>query len=380
MVEDSTHKPPLRKKIFLLYPHYWPSYKAGGPVQSLFNLVGHFNQEADFYLIALDHEIDGTYPQQKVRINEWTRGPQNENIYYVTRIFPWHVSKLIREVAPDLILLNGIFNIETTLPGLIQARLSGIRTVISPRGMLPNWALRKKWAIKRMVLATLRLILRNNEVWHATTTHEMEEIHSIFGRKQRVSVASNIPRRVSDFTEISFPGVGGIKLVFLSLISRNKNLHLIIEWVCKSNNYSLDIYGPVIDKEYWNECQALIAGVDVVTYKGPVPPWEVPAILKRYHFLILPTKGENFGHAIFDALASGIPVIISRFTPWKDLEKAGVGFYIDIEQPESMGQLLAQIASMHPDTYNAYRHGSLAYAKDYWSRKNYRVEYGFLLD
>ena len=34
---------------------------------------------------------------------------------------------------------------------------------------------------------------------------------------------------------------------------------------------------------------------------------------------LLPTGGENFGHAIFEALSCGVPALISDRTPWRDL-------------------------------------------------------------
>ena len=40
----------------------------------------------------------------------------------------------------------------------------------------------------------------------------------------------------------------------------------------------------------------------------------------------LPTRGENYGHVIFEALAAGVPVLISDQTPWRDLEQEAVGY------------------------------------------------------
>ena len=39
-------------------------------------------------------------------------------------------------------------------------------------------------------------------------------------------------------------------------------------------------------------------------------------------FLILPTKGENFGHVIAESLSASLPVIISQNTPWRNLQLA----------------------------------------------------------
>ena len=41
--------------------------------------------------------------------------------------------------------------------------------------------------------------------------------------------------------------------------------------------------------------------------------------LGRSDLFLLPTGGENFGHAIFEALACGVPALISDQTPWRGL-------------------------------------------------------------
>ncbi len=371
-----------KKNVLLLYPYYWPHYKAGGPVQSLFNLVGVLNAHASFYLLSLNRDIDGSSSAIPLTLNQWTKGPQNENIYFVDRISPILILKLIREIKPQAILLNGVFNIATTVPGLIIGKWYGLKTIISPRGMLQDWALRRKSLKKAFFLFFLRLFLKKDEKWHATNDEEKKEIMKFFGLKQKVSIASNIPRAISEFRKIAFPDEHGkIKLVFLSLINPNKNLHLIIEEIARSNRMvTLDIYGPIIDKDYWKLCQAILPDETLVKYNGPVPPWEVVDVLRQYHFFVLPTQGENFGHAIFDALASGVPVIISRNTPWKSIEASGSGFYVDIDKPDSLRQVLDGISKLTESTYNQLRLNSTKYAKEYWDGKDYYTEYCFLVD
>jgi glycosyltransferase involved in cell wall biosynthesis len=44
---------------------------------------------------------------------------------------------------------------------------------------------------------------------------------------------------------------------------------------------------------------------------------------------ILPTYSENFGIVIAEALASGVPVITSKGTPWQELNTHRCGWWID---------------------------------------------------
>jgi glycosyltransferase involved in cell wall biosynthesis len=252
--------------------------------------------------------------------------------------------------------------------------------VISPRGMLQEWGLKHGRIKKKLFLAILKLLTSKRSIWHATDEQEKIDILGIFGNDQEVHVASNIPRSIGLSTSIQFPDQSGkIRLVFLSLINPNKNLHLVVEAVNQwSHYYTLDIYGPVIDENYWNMCKKKIINSSV-SYKGSIPPWEVPQIIQLYHFFVLPTQGENFGHAIFDALSSGVPVVISLKTPWKNIDSTKAGFYIDVNNPDSLKDLLESISLLSADDYNVYRTQSLVYASTYLSSKDYVKEYDFLI-
>ncbi|NOT76612.1 MAG: glycosyltransferase [Cyclobacteriaceae bacterium] len=370
-----------KQKVLLLYPYYWPNYKAGGPIQSLYNIVGLFKADVDFYLFSLDHDIDGSKSEEVLPLEVWCKGPQNENIYFAEELSVFKVFKLIQNLKPDVILINGMFNLKTTIPGLIYSKLFKSKIIISPRGMLQEWALQRNSKKKKIFLTLLKFYLKKNEIWHATDLQEEEDIHKIFGNKQRVFFASNIPRQVGQLKSIDFNSTrDSIKLVFLSLINPNKNLHLIIEAISKSSSrFTLDVYGPIIEKEYWKRCLAMDFNKDQIQYKGPVLPWNVPSVLMNYHFFVLPTQGENFGHAIFDSLSAGVPVVISRKTPWKNIDTANAGFYIEIDDHTSLSNVLTEISQLTPDEYYVYKSGSIEYARNYWKQSSYHQDYRFLL-
>ena len=370
-----------RRKVLLLYPYYWPHYKAGGPVQSLYNLAALFKNKAAFYFVSLDKDIDGRPSEHPLKLNGWSLGPHDESIFCTSFISPLAIVKLIREVKPDIILINGIFHWHTSFFGLLIGKVLGSRVIISPRGMLQEWALKRGKLKKLLFLRALKLLVSKNEDWHATDEQEEKDIYKIFGLGQRVHIASNIPRPLGELTSVPFPDQRGkIRLVFLSLINPNKNLHLVIDAVNEGEGkFTLDIYGPVIDSNYWQLCQHKINHSPWISYKGAVPPWEVSKILQGYHFFVLPTQGENFGHAIFDALSSGVPVVISDRTPWKELDSYEAGFYLNLEDSNPMQKAFEAISLLTSEQYDHYRMNSLRYATNYLSNKQYSKEYEFLL-
>jgi glycosyltransferase involved in cell wall biosynthesis len=364
----------------LLYPYYWPLYKAGGPVQSIYNLAATFKNQVDFYFISLDKDLDGQPSEHPLELNKWNQGPNFENIYCASSLSPFLIFRLVRQVKPDVLMVNGIFHWHTSFFGLLIGKVMRLNMVISPRGMLQAWAL-KRGTIKKIVyLRVLKLLLRKNQQWHATDEQEKKDILTVFGLYQQVHIASNVPRSLCQPTSLSFPDrAGKINLIFLSLINPNKNLHLIIDAVNKwQGKFTLDIYGPVIDTSYWQLCQSKINNASWISYKGAIPPWEVSKIIQHYHFFVLPTLGENFGHAIFDALASGVPVIISRSTPWQKIDSSRAGIYLDSVEVTSMDVALAKISDMPPVLYTDFRTSSYQYAKNYLDSKDYHKEYQFL--
>lgn len=350
-------------------------------MQSLFNLARVLHEHCEVYSLSLNKDIDGTWPTTSpLELDKWLLGPNQEHIYYTTSISWRLVRQLLMSVKPDVVFVNGLFNIEITLPAMYFSKRMGIKLIISPRGMLQAWGL-KRGALRKIVfLKLLKFLLKPNENWHATDIQESDDIRKHFGSQQKISIAANIPRTLGTREQIEFKdGHGKINLVFLSLINPNKNLHLILEAILpRLNDFTLQIYGPVIDAEYWTQCQSIIGDSKAIQYQGPVPPWDVPATLRQFHFFILPTQGENFGHAIFDALSSGVPVIVSKKTPWSNLDTSQAGFYLEDITEKSIGVVLDQIACFSQQQYDEYRTKSFQYAADFWGRKNYISEYSFL--
>jgi glycosyltransferase involved in cell wall biosynthesis len=99
-----------------------------------------------------------------------------------------------------------------------------------------------------------------------------------------------------------------------------------------------DIYGPAEDGEYWNCCRQLMKRLPAnvsVKYWGGVPSDQVASIIDRHDLLFLPTRGENYGHVIAEALSVGTPVLLSDQTPWRNLQADGMGW--DIPLADSAG-------------------------------------------
>ena len=150
-----------------------------------------------------------------------------------------------------------------------------------------------------------------------------------------------------------------LRVVFLSRISPKKNLRLALRVVAQIREpIQFDIYGPVTDEAYWQRCQADIAALPShvqVNYRGAVHPDKIREIMSGHDLFFLPTLGENFGHVIAEALSAGTPVLIADTTPWRDLEAAGVGWDLRLDEEQSFLRCIEHCARLGAEEYEAWR-------------------------
>jgi glycosyltransferase involved in cell wall biosynthesis len=127
---------------------------------------------------------------------------------------------------------------------------------------------------------------------------------------------------------------------------------------------SFDIYGPKEDLEYWEECQRLIAALPPnirVRYEGEIEHERVADVLAGYDLFLFPTLGENYGHVISEALASGCPVLISDQTPWRNLEAEGIGWDIPLSETERFRSVLQQCVDGDDEWFTALSKRAMDY-------------------
>jgi hypothetical protein len=93
-------------------------------------------------------------------------------------------------------------------------------------------------------------------------------------------------------------------------------------------------------------------------------PDKVVKTLTQYHYLFLPTKHENYGHVIAEALTAGCGLLISDKTPWRNLEKQGVGFDIPLSDKEKFLIALQKIYLQNQNEYNSIRNNAQNFVKN----------------
>lgn len=339
-------------KILISYQYFLPAYKAGGPIQSISNTTKLLATVpgVETYIVCGNRDLDGTVLD--VRTDAWVEYGKGIKVYYNTGQSNSILLKIIDSVKPDVIFINGLYSIPYTIyPLLYKAG----RKILSARGMLHPGALSQKSKKKKLFLAVFKILgLHKKCEYHATTTEEVQYIQDVFGETQKTWMVPNLPNVLTAQDAIA-KSTDELKLVSISLISPMKNILLVLKALqhCEGN-ITYHIYGPVKDAAYWEECKVCVQSLPPnvkVEYKGEVLPHNVEQALSGYHYFILPSKSENFGHAIYEAMSAGKPVITSHNTPWNGLEGAKAGYNVVPEDREALTTLLDELVLLPQEEY-----------------------------
>jgi len=335
-------------KLVICYSYFLPGYKAGGPIQSIANLIRNLHSEFEIFVITSCKDFGSNKPLNVIS-NLWQdfEGGKAKVIYLNNeKATPFFIKKLIKEINPNKILVNGIYSIPFSLaPAFFFPNI----TIMHVRGMLHPGSLSQKTFKKKMYLAAIKLIgIHKKITFCGSDLNEENFTKAIFGEKVTVQIAQNFPAMFDQIPAIQ-KEKGFVKLVSVALISPMKNHALVIEALrLVKANVMWHIYGPIKDKKYWKNCQQLIDNLPqniIVSYQGEINPNEVYDALIEHHFFILPSQSENFGHAIYEAMIAGKPIITSHNTPWDLLQENNAGYNVDLTN-ESIASAIENCASL----------------------------------
>ncbi|PVD52035.1 hypothetical protein DC498_11640 [Terrimonas sp.] len=360
------------KKVLIFADWYEPGYKAGGPIRSCVNFAYYMQDDFDIYIYTRDRDFGDNKAYNDVKANKWLN-ISNKYIFYAS---PEHLSweqilSRIKEVKPDCIYLNNMYSRYFTIYPILmkKRRLLNSKLILAPRGMLKASALQFKSRKKNIYLKLFKTFRLNRLIrFHATDNTEQNDIMRQFGEKTDCMVLQNFPSPQSDFQVIE-KKTGSVKIIFIGRIHPIKNLDFLLECLCKMNaEILLTIVGSIEDELYWRECEKLITSLpeDIkVDFKKDMPHNQVAALIQSHHLFALPTSGENFGHAVFEALACGRPVLISDQTPWRNLKEYKAGWDLPLKNRSLFNEILNKVVEMNNSEYQLWSNGAWNFAMNY---------------
>lgn len=225
--------------------------------------------------------------------------------------------------------------------------------IISPRGMMSNWAWRHRRWRKRIARSFVHPgALEAADGWHVTSVEEEQEIRDL-GFTQPVCIAPNA---------VDAPTEGGIladtahwhalcpatanrpvALFYSRFHPKKRVIELIDAWLENAPpDWLLLLVG--IPQDYTPETLERYArkasgGGRVAAFSGvgQPPPYGVASLF------LLPSHNENFGLVVAEAMAHGVPVLVTDTTPWREVARRNLGWCVPWEEfPQALKAATAE--------------------------------------
>lgn len=331
-----------KPKILVFIPNYLPGYKNGGILRTVANTVDWLADDCEFWIVTRDRDLGSDVRYDGISTTEWMP-VEGAMVRYLApeQLSVASIAALVNATPHDMVHLNSFFDPVFSIKMLLARRLGKLPArplVLSPRGEFVDGPLKLKYPKKITYITLSKLAgFYRNITWHASSLLEMEGFIKVMKvDAASVKVALDLPSKVNlEAPASALFSDDCLRLVFLSRLTREKNLDYALRTLKKVKaNVVFDIYGPDEDAAYWDECQALIGALPdnvKVTYHGAVVPTQVPAIFASYDVFFFPSRGENYGHVIAEAVSVGTKVLISNNTPWLNLASEGLGWDVDLQ-------------------------------------------------
>jgi glycosyltransferase involved in cell wall biosynthesis len=348
--------------ILIFIDWFIPAYKAGGPIQSVLNMVQQLNSSFHFYIVTSDSDLDGALDIPEKDKNKW-QDKENYHVMYLDKAHQTSQTykEIFKERKFEVVYLNSLFSSRFSLLPLRIFSAQKTKIVLAPRGMLGKGALSIKPFKKKVFLNVFKLLGWHKKVtWHATAETERKEIQNTFSKSVLIQVASNLSKKCRSEIQQKQKTVNKLNVFFLSRISYKKNLLTalkVLGTIDKKYAIKFNIIGPVEDEAYWKACENEIKQLPAhieTTSLGAQPNENLEEILKDQHILLLPTRNENFGHVIVESWQNGCPVIISDQTPWSALEDKKIGLELPLNKEDQYKTKIEQFAAMNKLEFNEW--------------------------
>jgi len=138
------------------------------------------------------------------------------------------------------------------------------------------------------------------------------------------------------------------RIVFVGRLNKEKNLSHLIEAITKTN-LTLDIYGQGdIRTELEEQAKKLNAKVN---FMGTVPNDELPNILNRYRYFILPSFYEGMPKSLLEALACGLVCIGTNSGGISEIIEDGTnGYLAESPQPQALVKAIERAIRLSTDS------------------------------
>ena len=330
-------------RVLHVVAYFAPAFTYGGPARTVLGLCRALQKsgvDVDVFTTTANGRSDFSASLDHGELYEGIR------VHRFARHFPkrfFRAADLAKVLSAsvcdyDLVHVHGLWNF-TVWSAVRIVRRSPLPYVVSPRGMLDAGSMaHQKW---RKALA-YRLIERNNldgaARLHATSAYELRglaargfadktfELPNGFDEPLQIPVRGSFRRKINVADSAPL-------ITYLGRIHPTKRLDLLAAAFQRVHTQypeaRLVIAGPD-DENCRRKLHVLfnrLAGA--VVWAGELGPEEKWGLLHDSTALVMCSDSESFGVAVVEAMAAGVPVVVTRTCPWQVIERVGCGFWVE---------------------------------------------------
>jgi len=324
-------------KILHVIPYFAAAY--GGPVQGVRDIA---RMQLD---CGIDAEIATTTANGATELTTEQFAGERVAIHCFERTFPrgWFHSRALgvwlTRHARDYHALH--LHVPFTHPFLCAARAAqraGIPYAVSPHGMLDPWSLRHKAWKKTPYLALIEgANLARARLIHVTSVMEADGLRA-HGYAERVRV---VPLGVALPSEMTRLASAQLRLLYLSRLHPVKGLPTLLHAVAQVSGLDvrLTIAGEG-DPRYAESLRAMVSKLGLtnkVDFAGHLDDDAKCAAWRAHDVFVLPSLHENFSLSTVEAMASGMPAIVSdQIGVAGRIRATGAGAVVPCQDPQAL--------------------------------------------
>jgi glycosyltransferase involved in cell wall biosynthesis len=339
-------------RILQVIPSYLPEVRYGGPIfatHSLCKALAARGHDVEVYTASHDGSAPKSGAQRildGIRVNYFASD-------HLRRLSwaPGLAEKLSKTIGTfDIVHLQSAFLWPTWAASRIARRMR-VPYVLSPRGMLVKEMIRRRNPLVKSAWIAFaeRANVERAGALHVTSELEAKEL-SAFGWK--LPPLANIPNGVDEETatgEISADVRDAIRAqpyaLFFGRLSWKKGLDRLLRAFAQTQEGMLVIAGT--DDEGLSDSMRKLANGLGLGARARILPRTIlgadkAALYRAARVFVLPSYSENFGNAVLEAMAAGIPVVVTPDVGAAEIVSRSGGGVIAGGEPELLGPAIAQ--------------------------------------
>jgi len=346
-------------KLLIVTPYYWPAYLRGGPVISLHCLNRALaSKGVDVTVYTTNVDLNNKVPVNKeadicgVKITYFAFTGLFDFIAGLGWQFSWQLTRALKQNIRsfDLIYIVTVWSYPAAIAAYYCKKYRK-PYILTPRGMLyPDTFFKKVWKKRLYYRLILKQYIKGASAIHYTSEDEAEKTHPFLGLSNPKVVIPN-GLELSEFRDlpdreklkIRYPQLKDKKIIlFLGRLNWKKGLDVLVKAYKMLTKDKADVHLLIVGgdekgygrkvKRWVNEC-----GINYqVTFTGLLTGKDKLAAYTGSDIFVLPSYSENFAMAVAEAMACGLPVVISnKVGIYREIERNNAGIIINT-RPEDL--------------------------------------------